>query len=113
MIYLPVILFAIAAVGGLTMVIIKYGGKAIPLPLAALHGILAAAGLVALIYNVAQNTSSTIMNVSLVLFLIVAVGGFILLSFHLRSKPHPDSLIAIHGAGAVISFVLLLVASFR
>jgi hypothetical protein len=112
MIYLPVILFAIAALGGLTLVIMKYSGKALPLPLAVLHGIFAAAGLVTLIYNVALNSANVLMNISLALFLIVAIGGFILLSFHLRQKKHPDSLIAIHGIGAVISFILLLVALF-
>jgi len=50
------------------------------------------------------------MNLALVLFLIVAIGGFTLLSFHLRRKRQPGALILIHGGAAVVSFVLLIIA---
>lgn len=110
MTYLPIILFAIAAVGGLTLVIINSNGKKIPMILAMGHGGLAAAGLIALIVNVIENTANTLMNVSLGLFVIVAMGGFALFSFHLRNKSLPNALIAVHGLGAVITFIILLMA---
>jgi hypothetical protein len=50
------------------------------------------------------------MNLALALFLITAIGGFTVLSFHLRKKKQPNSLILIHGAAAVTSFVLLIIA---
>jgi hypothetical protein len=112
MTYLPIILFAIAALGGLTLIYLKFSGKVIPMPLALVHGLFAAAGLVALIVNVASGKANTLMNISLVLFVIVAIGGFILFSFYVRKKELPDVLIAIHGSGAVISFALLLIAVF-
>ncbi|HYA12824.1 MAG TPA: hypothetical protein VEF33_00635 [Syntrophales bacterium] len=112
MTYLPVILFAIAALGGLTLVYLKFSGQTIPMSLAIIHGLFAAAGLVALIVNVASGIANTLMNISLVLFVIVAIGGFILFSFYVRKKELPNALIAIHGIGAVISFVLLLIAVF-
>ncbi len=112
MIYWPVILFAIAAVGGVTLAYRKFTGKGMPLSLAAVHGIFAAAGLITLAVNVYNDSSNKLMNISLVLFIIFALGGFILLSYHLRKKAHPIALIGIHGAGAVISFLLLLAAVF-
>jgi hypothetical protein len=112
MIYLPIILFAIAALGGLALIYLKFSGQVIPMYLAIVHGLFAAAGVVALIVNVYTNTAITLMNISLALFVIVAIGGFILFSFYLRKKELPDALIAIHGSGAVISFVLLLIAVF-
>ena len=112
MIYWPVILFAVAAVGGATLAIRKFTGKGMPLSLAAAHGIFAAAGLIALAVNVYTDSSNKLMNISLVLFIIFALGGFILLSYHLRKKAHPIALIGIHGAGAVVSFLLLLVSVF-
>ncbi len=112
MIYWPVILFAVAAVGGATLAVRKFTGKGMPLSLAAAHGIFAAAGLIALAVNVYNDSSNKLMNISLVLFIIFALGGFILLSYHLRKKAHPIALIGIHGAGAVVSFLLLLVSVF-
>jgi hypothetical protein len=46
------------------------------------------------------------------LFIVFALGDLILLSYHLREKAHPVALIGIHGAGAVVSFLLLLIAVF-
>ncbi len=112
MIYWPVVLFAVTAVGGITLVVRKFTGKGMPLSLAVAHGIFAAAGLITLAANVYNNSSNKLMNISLILFIVFALGGFILLSYHLRKKAHPVALIGIHGAGAVASFLLLLVAVF-
>jgi hypothetical protein len=111
--YLPVVLFAIAALGGLTLASMKFMGKAMPMPLALGHGIFAAAGLVTLIVNVVQSRINTLMNVSLLLFFIVAIGGFTLFSLHLMKKRQPTMLIVAHGLGAVISFSVLLIAILR
>ena len=86
---LPVGLFAIAAIGGLTLVGMKFTGKEMPIPLALLHGAFAAAGLVTLILNVVENRMNTFMNISLVLFVIVAVGGFALFTLDLNEKDRP------------------------
>lgn len=77
--------------------------------LAIVHGLFAAAGLVALIVNVYLNTVITMMNISLALFVIVAIGGFILFPFYDRKKELPNALIAIHGLGAVISLLFIAV----
>jgi len=110
MIYLPVVLFAIAAAGGLTLAVMKFSGKGLPWPIVIGHGVFAAAGLVALIGNVVWNSQIFLMNLALVLFLVVALGGFTLLFFHLRKKKQPNVLIAIHGGAAVITFLLLIIA---
>lgn len=110
MIYLPIVLFAIAAIGGLTLVTMKFSGKTLPWSLIIGHGLFAAAGLVALIAAVIQNSALALMNTALVLFLIVAIGGFILFSFQVRKKDLPNALIVIHGGLAVISFLVLLIA---
>jgi len=109
--YLPVILFAVAAAGGLTLAIMKFSGKGLRWPIVIGHGIFAAAGLLALIANVYHDSSKWMMNLSLGLFVIVALGGFTLLSFHLRKKAQPIALILIHGGAAVISFILLIIAT--
>jgi hypothetical protein len=109
---LTVGLFAIAAIGGLTLAGMKFMGKELPIPLALLHGAFAAAGLVTLILNVVENRMNRLMDISLGLFVIAALGGFVLFSLQLMKKAQPASLIAVHGLVAVISFAVLLIALF-
>jgi hypothetical protein len=110
--YLPVVLFAIAAIGGLTLAAMKFMGRKLPMPLALGHGLFAAAGLVTLILNVIRVRTNMLMDVSLLLFLVAAIGGFALFSLQLMKKRQPNMLIAAHGLGAVISFAILLYATF-
>ena len=110
---LAVILFAIAALGGVVMALIRFSGKDLPpMGLAILHGVIAAAGLVALIVAVAGGTGSTKAIIALVLFAGAAIGGFVLFSHHLRRQALPKPYVAIHGLVAVVAFVILLLAMF-
>ncbi|WP_394233937.1 hypothetical protein [Niallia oryzisoli] len=109
MLVLSVILFAIAALGGLVLGVSGLRQRELPMWLSLIHGLVAAAGLVTLILVVLQGNAGTLAIISLVLFLIAALGGFVLFSFHLRKKPHPKGLIVIHALAAVIGFVLLLI----
>ena len=111
--YLPVLFFGIAALGGLTLVTLRSRGKGLPMPLALGHGLMAAAGLIILIINIAGNMGNMLMNISLALFLVAALGGFTLFSFHARKKPLPAKLIPVHGLIAVAAYVLLILAIFR
>lgn len=77
------------------------------MPLAIVHGIAAASGLVLLILGV-MNMGSTGSKASLAIFLLAALGGFTLFSFHLRSRPLPVPLVFIHGGAAVVAFLVLL-----
>jgi hypothetical protein len=49
---------------------------------------------------------------ALVIFVIAALGGFYLFSFHLRSQVLPSPVVLIHGGAAVLAFVLLLLYLF-
>lgn len=104
-----VILFAIAALGGLVLGVLGLRQRELPMWLSLIHGALAAAGLITLIIGVVQGNVGLLPMISLVLFLIAALFGFVLFSYHLRKKPHPKGLIVIHALAAVIAFVLLLI----
>lgn len=110
MMYIPVLLFGVAALGGATLVTMRSSGKGMPMPLAAAHGLFAAAGLISLAVNVLGGGVGTLMIVSLILFLVVAMGGGLLFSFHLRKKPVPVALIYVHALGAIASYVMLIVS---
>lgn len=101
------IVFAAAAAGGAVLAYLRIVKKDVSMPLAIVHGIAAAAGLVLLILGVMQAASADA-RASLVIFLLAALGGFTLFSFHLRSRPLPVPLVLIHGGAAVAAFVVLL-----
>lgn len=104
------ILFAIAAVGGLTMAYIHFKqDKNPPGALAALHGVLAATALVILLWGVVQMHASGMLVWALGLFVVAALGGFFLVSFHLRRQRLPSPVIVIHALVAVLAFLLLLI----
>jgi hypothetical protein len=106
-----VVIFAIAALVGATLADMRIVKKDVSMPLAVVHGIFAATGLVLLILGFIRMDGSGI-TAALVIFLIAALGGFVLFSFHLRSRPLPVPLVLIHGSAAVVAFVVLLVSVF-
>lgn len=106
-------LFALAAVAGLSMALGHFRGQAPPRPLiAALHGVFAASGLLLLLLTVVQAGARGPAAIALCLFLLAALGGFTLLSFHLRGRKLPNVLVAGHGLLAVSAFIVLLAAVF-
>jgi hypothetical protein len=112
---LVAILFAFAALGGLTMAAIRLTGTPRPPTWLALgHGAIAATGLMALIYTAATQRLSTVAVAALGCFLLAAAGGAtIFVLFHLREKPLPIPLMLGHGAIALTAFVLLLIGIFQ
>jgi hypothetical protein len=106
---IALVLFAIAAVGGIVIALMRFRGKPYPpMGLALVHGAVAAAGLIALIALVAQGHSAGA-TTPLVLFIIAALGGFGLFFHHLRKVALPIWLVVVHALVAVIAFVLLLI----
>src|SRR5919206_65025 len=96
------VLFGIAALGGLIIAIMRFKGRPYPsIGLALVHGAVAAAGLVALIALVAQGHGTSRATTSLVLFIIAALGGFVLFFHHLRKVALPVWLVVVHALVAV------------
>lgn len=109
MLTVAAVLFAIAALGGLTMAYIHFKqNRNPPGALAALHGILGASGLLVLLWAVMQSGAAGAIAWALGLFVAAALGGFYLVSFHIRGLRLPSPVVLIHGAVAVVAFLLLL-----
>jgi hypothetical protein len=108
-----VILFAIAALGGIVMAIMRFSGRELPpMGLAIVHGLFAAAGLVALILALVGHGYTVATIIALLGFLGAALGGFYLFSLHLKKRPLPIPYVVVHGGFAVISFIILLVGVY-
>jgi hypothetical protein len=106
---IALVLFAVAAVGGIVLALIRFKGKPYPpLALALVHGAVAAAGLVTLIALVAQHQGTSSATTALVLFLIAALGGFGLFFHHIRKVALPIWLVVVHALVAVAAFLILL-----
>lgn len=102
-----VIVFAIAAAGGLLLAAHVLRNKFAPWLLSLLHALLGATGLVLLIALLVQGNTPQNVLIGFVLMLIAALGGFFLASFHLRRKLPPKAAVAIHAGLAVAGFLTL------
>jgi glucose uptake protein GlcU len=104
------VLFAIAALGGVIMALIRFSGRDYPpVALAVIHGLFAAAGLITLIIVAIAPGVALSIRIALLLFLGAAIGGFSLVYYHAKSRPLPISYVVVHGLVAVIAFVILIV----
>jgi len=101
------IVFAIAAVGGLVLAAHVLRGKFAPWVLSLLHAALGATGLVLLIITLMQGAPQLIL-IGFALLLIAALGGFFLASLHLRQRLPPKAVVGIHAGAAVAGFLILL-----
>lgn len=102
-----IIVFAIAAVGGLVLASSVLRNKFAPWALSLLHALLGAAGLVLLVILLVQGSAPQQVLIGFVLLLIAALGGFLLASFHIRKKLPPKAVVIIHAGVAVAGFLTL------
>lgn len=110
---LSILLFAFAALAGLAMAVMHFRNPLPPRPtLAVLHGVFAAAGLVVLLLALTKVGMEGVPALALGLLVFAALGGFGLLSFHLRGRALPSGLVAGHALLAVAGFVTLLAAQY-
>ncbi len=110
---IALILFALAAIGGVVLAVIRLRGSNPPTALALVHGAAAAAGLVALALPLLNGgLGSGAATLALGLFVVAALGGFVLFAAHLRGTLLSVPLMFIHAVVAVVAFGSLLVAVF-
>ena len=104
-----VILFALAASGGLLMAFIRFTRTVNPPPwLSMLHGLLAAAGLTLLIVAVCAYTMPFSAKLALALLLIAVVGGVVMnLNYQWQRRLIPAAILWGHASLAVVAFCIL------
>lgn len=110
MLNLAILVFAVAAVGGLVLAVMHFKGVRRPWALTIIHGLGGAAGLVLLLIPVLKGAVPGQAKLALGLFLVAALGGFLLFSFRLQDKKLPSAVVLIHGAVAVVAFLILVAA---
>lgn len=105
-------LFAVAALGGLIMAIRIFAGGTPPWALSLLHAAFGAAGIVTLYLAIAGTPMGGLAWISLAGFVVAALGGFFLASFHMRGKSHPTGVVILHALLAIGAFALLAGLNF-
>ncbi len=111
--WVSIILFAIAAAGGLVMAGIRVSAdRNPPAWLAMLHGLLAGAGLTLLLFAAFTVGLPQYALWALVLLVVAAVGGvYMNLGYQEKRKSLPKPVMYIHALIAVIGFVLLIASA--
>ena len=104
------VIFAVAALGGLVLASSVLRGKLAPWAISILHALLGASGLVLLIVSVLQGQAAGRVTAALGLLVLAALGGFYLASLHLRKQVAPKAVVFVHAGVAVVGFLTLLSA---
>jgi len=107
MIYLAIALFAVSAVLGLTILVKWLTKKDASKGVIYSHGIVAAVALVLLIVYAVQNPGN-FPKISIILFVVAALGGFYMFLRDLKKKTSPMAIAFTHALLAVGGFVALL-----
>ena len=102
-----ILLFAVAAIFGLTLLVPILQGKTPTRAFVFIHGGIAVVALVMLLLQFFKE-GSTVPQISVILFVVAALGGFVLFAIDLQKKPIPKALALIHAAAAVTAFLILL-----
>ncbi len=105
-------LFVVAAVFGLYMASRIFRGALPPWGAAIAHGVLAASGLLVLLYALYTGVSNATLMAAAGLLVVAALGGFVLVSFHLRKAAPPKALVVVHALAAVFGVACLLGNAF-
>jgi len=106
--WISVVLFLLAAGGGLYLATQHFQRNDAPFSIAILHGVLAVAGLAFFLIGLASIGTTNLWTWSVVLFVVAAIGGLVLVSMHAQRRPLPRPVIVFHGLLAIIAWLLLL-----
>jgi len=112
MLSLAVIVFAIAAVGGLILALHVLRDRFAPWSLSILHALLGATGLVLVSLAVVGDEGGSLILGSLLMLVVAALGGFFLASFHLRKRLPPKAIVILHALLAIVGVGLLVTGVF-
>lgn len=111
MLITTIILFALAAVLGLILITNVFKEEETPKAVVYSHGAAAAGGLVLLLIAY-MNQGDSLLMTSLLVFIVAALGGFVMFGKDISDGSIPKWLSVVHALAAVAGFALLLVAVF-
>ncbi len=109
-IYFAIAIFGLTAIIGMYLLSLILRDKQIPKGAAIIHGLFAVIALVLLIVYCVGNEPGPL--VSIVVFSIAALGGFIMGYRDITGRKVPKWLGVVHGLTALVGFIILLMFAF-
>jgi hypothetical protein len=111
MLYVTIILFALTAAFGVRILMNVVSNQKAPRTVVYTHGLFAATSLVLLLVYAFQSPANY-PKVSIILFVLAALGGFYMFYHDVNNKPLPKAVPFVHALLAVSGFVALLLFVF-
>jgi len=106
-----ILLFLVAATGGIVMAVRIFKNTYPPLAVALAHGGVAALALLVALVLATAPGAPQILKTGVGVLILAALGGFFLFSFQLRGKPHPKAVVVLHALLAVGGVGCLVLAA--
>jgi hypothetical protein len=110
-IYAALTVFGMAALGGIYLLSLVLRDKQTPKLVSAIHGLFAVSGLILLIVYCTKYNPGP--GLSIGIFVVAALGGFVLIYKDLTEKKVPKWLGIVHGLTAVTGYITLLVFALK
>lgn len=110
MLKIAILLFLIAALGGVIMAVRIFRDGRPSMVVAFLHGTFAATALLLAIWEAVRPGAAPLLKYGTAALVLAALGGFFLLSFQLRAKAHPKAVVVLHALLAVGGVGLLAIS---
>lgn len=85
-----------------------FQGAQPPVLLALGHGVMAAMALGLVLLDAVPAGAAPLLKYAAAILSLTALGGFFLLFFHVRAKPHPKGIVVVHALVAVAGVLCLL-----
>lgn len=109
MLWIALVVLAVAAAGGLTLAIAIVRQRPFPASVGYLHGAVGLSGVVVLAIAVFARSQGLPVNSALLLFSFAVVGGLFVLLFRLQRELPPTFMVILHGVAALTGLALLLI----
>jgi hypothetical protein len=110
MLSVAILLFLIAAMGGLTMAIFIFKNRYPPFFLIGAHGFFGLGALSLAIWTTGMPGTPSLVDYGIVTVMLGALGGIFLISFQFRNEAQPKIVVVLHGLAAVSGVSCLLLA---
>lgn len=107
MLPLLLILFVLVMVAGAALAWLETHGRMPPLRFSAAHGVLGITAIALLTMEAIDHPDNKLVNVSVVIFMLTALGGLLLFAFRASKQKLPLAVVLLHALFAVTALILL------
>jgi amino acid transporter len=105
--------FILVMAGGVVFAIRDRSEPRLPLKLSVVHGLLGITAIVLLVMFALAHPGDRPLNLSILLFILTALGGLMLFAFRASKQRLPLAVVVLHAAFAIVGLALLVAGYIR